>query len=320
MDAAATARAIVAGDVRLGARAMRMLDDRSPGGVALLRALYPHTGRAHIVGVTGNPGAGKSTLVSAMVARLRALGRRVGVLAIDPSSPFSGGALLGDRVRMMAHAGDSGVFIRSVATRGALGGLSRSTGDMACVLDAMGHDVVLVETVGVGQDEVDVMRLAHTTVVVMAPGLGDDIQAIKAGILEIADVFVVNKADRDGAERTVADLRAMQGLRGRRPSWLAPVLATVATREEGAVGLVQAIDDHRRHQQQSDEDDTTRQRAALALTALVRDACGAGAARWLAQAPAAQALIAAVASRAVDPYTAAEEVARQALGIQRLSW
>src|SRR5688572_15904322 len=192
---------------------MRDLDDRRPDAIAMLKALWPHTGKAYLVGVTGNPGAGKSTVVDALIAHYRAAGERVGVVAVDPTSPFSGGAILGDRIRMQRHSLDEGVFIRSLATRGHLGGVSRTTGDVVDVLDAAGFDVILVETVGVGQDEIDVVRLADTTAVVTVPGLGDEVQAIKAGILEIADVLVVNKADREGADRTMRDLFGMLELR-----------------------------------------------------------------------------------------------------------
>ena len=206
------AERVIAGEVRAAARACRLVDDASPGHVDLLKSLFPHTGRAWIVGITGNPGAGKSTLVDRLIAALRAAGKKVAVVAVDPTSPFSGGAILGDRIRMQRHFDDPGVFIRSLATRGALGGLSRSARDVVRVLDAWGADVVLVETVGVGQDELEVTRTAHTTLVVMAPGMGDDVQAIKAGILECADVFAVNKADRDGADSTVRDLELMIAL------------------------------------------------------------------------------------------------------------
>lgn len=247
---------------------MRRVDEREPGFMALLKALHPHTGRARMVGVTGTPGAGKSTLVDRLVEAHRAQGRSVGVVAVDPTSPFSGGAILGDRIRMQRHFTDRGVFIRSLATRGHLGGLSRSAGDVAQVLDAAGFDVVLLETVGVGQDELEVARLAHTTVVVLAPGLGDDIQAIKAGILEVADVFAVNKADREGADATVRDIEQMLALgedlaraasrtRGHsaalaHPSpstedperWVPPVIKTVATGGEGLHELMDACARH----------------------------------------------------------------------------
>jgi GTPase len=213
MTTTTLAERVLSGDVRAAARLMRDLDDRLPEAEATLRALFPRTGRAYVVGLTGAPGAGKSTLTDRLIASYRAAGKTVGVVAIDPTSPFSGGAILGDRIRMQDHALDPGVFIRSLATRGHLGGLSRSTSDVVQVLDAMGKDVVIVETVGVGQDEIEVATFAHTVVVVAVPGLGDDVQAIKAGVLEIADVFAVNKADREGADRTVRDLQMMLELR-----------------------------------------------------------------------------------------------------------
>ena len=232
-------------------RLLSLVESDTPAGRDALRevaaALAPYTGRAHVVGLTGPPGVGKSTTTSALVGALRAQNRRVGVLAVDPSSPFSGGALLGDRVRMAEHATDDGVFIRSMATRGHLGGLSWSTPQALRVLDAAGCDVVLIETVGVGQSEVEVVALADTTVVLLAPGMGDGVQAAKAGILEVADVFVVNKADRDGAAQAVRDLRHMISLGGRgdAASWTRPVVSTVASRREGLEDLVDALDRHR---------------------------------------------------------------------------
>ncbi|OJY48958.1 methylmalonyl Co-A mutase-associated GTPase MeaB [Pseudonocardia sp. 73-21] len=232
-------------------RLLSLVESDTPAGRDALRevaaALAPYTGRAHVVGLTGPPGVGKSTTTSALVGALRAQNRRVGVLAVDPSSPFSGGALLGDRVRMAEHATDDGVFIRSMATRGHLGGLSWSTPQALRVLDAAGCDVVLIETVGVGQSEVEVVALADTTVVLLAPGMGDGVQAAKAGILEVADVFVVNKADRDGAAQAVRDLRHMISLGGRGDagSWTRPVVSTVASRQEGLEDLVAALDRHR---------------------------------------------------------------------------
>ncbi len=232
-------------------RLLSLVESDTPAGRNALRevaaALAPYTGRAHVVGLTGPPGVGKSTTTSALVGALRAQNRRVGVLAVDPSSPFSGGALLGDRVRMAEHSTDDGVFIRSMATRGHLGGLSWSTPQALRVLDAAGCDVVLIETVGVGQSEVEVVALADTTVVLLAPGMGDGVQAAKAGILEVADVFVVNKADRDGAAQAVRDLRHMISLGGREDgaSWTRPVVSTVASRQEGLEDLVAALDRHR---------------------------------------------------------------------------
>ena len=249
--AAQIAQQVLAGDLRLGARLIRDLDDQTKLAELVLQQLWPHTGRAFLLGVTGNPGAGKSTVVDSLIAYYRKVGKRVGVVAIDPSSPFSGGAILGDRIRMQRHALDDGVFIRSLASRGHLGGLSRSTGEIVAVLDAMGFDIVIIETVGVGQGEVDVVALADTKVVVTVPGLGDEVQAIKAGILEIADVLAVNKADREGADRTVRDLLTMLELRHgdvstdpEAPSSEVEIIRTVAVRGEGIADLVAAIGRH----------------------------------------------------------------------------
>ncbi len=262
---------VLQGDVRATARLLRDIDDRATGWLDALSELHPHTGEAFVIGVTGNPGAGKSTLTDQLISHYRREGLRVGVVAVDPTSPFSGGAILGDRIRMQRHALDREVFIRSMATRGQLGGLSRSTADATRVLDAWGAKVVIVETVGVGQDELEIARLAHTTVVVMAPGMGDEVQAIKAGILEVADVFCVNKADRDGADATVRDLEMMVALgheivsagahsrghaagsldlaraehRVKAGEWLVPIVKTVASRGEGVTALAEAIAKHR---------------------------------------------------------------------------
>ena len=262
---------VLAGEMRAGARMMRLVDDRAPNITQLLKELHPHTGKVSILGITGNPGSGKSTLTDQFIRHYRAQGLRVGVVAVDPSSPFSGGAILGDRIRMMDHATDPGVFIRSVATRGTLGGLSRSTHDIVHILDAMGHDVILVETVGVGQDEIDVMKLAHTSLVVLVPGLGDDIQAIKAGILEIADIFVINKADNPMVDRTIADLRHLQSLMSSHPDWLAPITTTIATRGEGIPELAEEIARHRTWLEESDTlAHRTRDRGRHILETLIR--------------------------------------------------
>jgi LAO/AO transport system kinase len=241
---------VIAGDVRTVARLIRDIDDGMPGVRSVLKALYPHTGNAYVVGVTGSPGVGKSTLVDQMVAHLRKRGKTVGVLAVDPTSPFSGGAILGDRVRMQRHSMDSGVFIRSLATRGHFGGLTQSTRSAVDVLDAMGKDYILVETVGVGQDEVDVMKTAHTTVITLVPGMGDDIQAIKAGILEVGDIFVINKADREGVDRTVNDLQMMLEMdrrAGERDGWKPPILETRAVFDVGVDDLLDRISEHSRY-------------------------------------------------------------------------
>jgi len=303
---------ILAGDVRAAARLMRDVDDRRPDALAALKALFPHTGHAYVAGITGNPGAGKSTVVDALIAHYRAAGDRVGVVAVDPTSPFSGGAILGDRIRMQRHALDPGVFIRSLATRGYLGGLSRSTFDVASVLDAMGYQRVLIETVGVGQDEVDVMRAAHTTVVVTVPGLGDDIQAIKAGLLEIADVLVVNKADREGADRAERDLMHMLDLRTgeRRDVTIVRTIATRGTAEgSGIAELAAAIEAHRARAW-TGEGATARAtaRAVAQLAELVRALLADRASRALAARGGLAEIAGDVVARRRDPWTIAEEL------------
>lgn len=247
---------VKAGEVRAIARLLTRAENGSEESRPALDAIFAATGRAHVVGITGVPGSGKSTLVTALTLELRKSGRTVAIIAVDPSSPFSGGSILGDRIRMGELSGDPGVFVRSMATRGALGGLAPGTLEAVDVLDAAGYDVVLIETVGVGQDEVDVARAAHTTVVVSAPGLGDDIQAIKAGVLEIADVHVVSKCDRPDANRTIVDLKGMLALgmnAGLRPAWQPAVVATSSARSEGIAELVEAIDAHRKHLDDSGE-------------------------------------------------------------------
>ena len=253
------------------ARLISLVEDGRPELREAMRLLVPHTGRAQIVGLTGSPGVGKSTTTNALVSAYRARGRRVGVLAVDPSSPFSGGALLGDRVRMQDHATDEGVFIRSMASRGHLGGLASATPQALRVLDAAGCDVILIETVGVGQAEVDVAAQADTTLVLLAPGMGDSIQAAKAGILEIADLFVVNKADRDGAQQTVRDIRYMMSLADKAPegSWKPPIVKTVAAREEGIDEVVDKIEAHGQWLRESGELQRRRQaRTATEVEAL----------------------------------------------------
>jgi len=244
---ASVAEKVVAGDIRTVARLIRDIDDGMPEVRQVLKALYPHTGRAYVIGITGSPGVGKSTLVDQMVAHIRKRGKTVGVLAVDPTSPFSGGAILGDRVRMQRHSMDPGVFIRSMATRGHFGGLTQSTRSAIDVLDAMGKDYILVETVGVGQDEVDVVRSAHTTVIVVIPGMGDDIQAIKAGILEVGDIFLINKADREGSDKTMSDLRLMIEMDQKKyeaGGWKPPILKVEAVFDKGVDEFLEAVDRH----------------------------------------------------------------------------
>ncbi|HKF23922.1 MAG TPA: methylmalonyl Co-A mutase-associated GTPase MeaB [Candidatus Angelobacter sp.] len=229
------------GDVRALARAISTIEDGRPESLALLKALFPLSGRARVIGLTGSPGAGKSTLVDQLAREYRKQERTVGIIAVDPTSPYSGGAILGDRIRMQAHHADPGIYIRSMATRGCLGGLARATTDVTTVLDASGKDLVLIETVGVGQDEVDIVRLADITVVILVPGMGDDVQTIKAGIMEIADIFVVNKSDREGADRVEREIRAMQTLALRKDQWTPLIVKTVATEGKGVTELASAI-------------------------------------------------------------------------------
>ena len=297
------------GDPRAVARLISQVEDASPALREVMSLLTPHTGRAAVLGVTGSPGVGKSTTTSALVTAFRADGRRVGVLAVDPSSPFSGGALLGDRVRMQQHATDPGVYIRSMATRGHLGGLAWATPQALRVLDAAGCDVVIVATVGVGQSEVEVAALADTTLVLLAPGMGDGIQAAKAGILEVGDVFVVNKADRDGADQVVRDLRSTIRLAERQPGdWREPIVKTVAVRGEGMAELIEAIDKHRDWMERSGELARRRRRRvrdeieAIAATALRRrfgDVHGDARLDVLAEK---------VLTGELDPYAAADEI------------
>jgi LAO/AO transport system kinase len=232
---------ILSGDLRSLARAATAVENRSSAAESLLKELFPHTGRASVIGITGAPGSGKSTLTDRLVHELRREQKPVGVLAVDPTSPYTGGAFLGDRIRMLSHHADSGVFIRSMATRGHLGGLAAATTDMALLLDAAGKEFVLIETVGVGQDEVDIAKLADVTVVVLVPGMGDDVQAIKAGVMEIADVFVINKADQEGADRLERDILALQSLSTRPDGWVPPIVRTVATEGQGIGEALAAI-------------------------------------------------------------------------------
>jgi LAO/AO transport system kinase len=237
------AERLVGGDARALARAISLVEDDAAGARALLSACFPHTGKALRIGVTGAPGAGKSTLVDQLARAFREQQHKVGILAVDPTSPFSGGAILGDRIRMERHHADAGVYARSMATRGAMGGLARASMDAAMLIEASGRDRILIETVGVGQDEIDIVRLADITLVVLVPGMGDDVQSIKAGILEIADIFVVNKCDHEGADRVEKELKAMQSFASSHGSWVAPVVRTMASTGQGVDGLVAAIGD-----------------------------------------------------------------------------
>jgi LAO/AO transport system kinase len=301
---------VLAGDVRAAARLMRDLDDEIPAAHGALKRLYKHTGRAYILGITGAPGAGKSTLVDGITDLLRKQGKTVGIVAVDPTSPFSGGAILGDRIRMQKHALDEGVFIRSLATRGHLGGLSKSTIDIVNVMDAMGKDVVLIETVGVGQDEVEIVKVAHTNLVLVVPGLGDDIQAIKAGILEIADVFVVNKADREGSDKTRKELESLVSMNQYgEGDWVPPVLPVVAQNGSGVPELMEAVDRHRRFIYQ--EENLGRYRAAKAqveLLEILKKKLIEKAVDDLARHNLLEPLLEEIARKRTDPYSVVEKI------------
>jgi LAO/AO transport system kinase len=313
---AGLAERLLAGDPRAIARAISLVENETPAATDLLRTIFPHTGRAYLIGVTGPPGAGKSTLVDRMTQQLRARGKTVGIIAVDPTSPFSGGAILGDRVRMQAHAGDPGVFIRSMATRGHLGGLARATYEVALVLDASGKDIVLIETVGVGQDEVDVVRAADVSVVTLVPGAGDEVQALKAGIMEIADLFVVNKVDREGADRTVASIESLLALESYAPeAWRPPILRTQATSGAGVPELLDAIERFRARPSQ-DGDARRRVRSEFRLRELLADRFLEYVSREVLGDGEFEALLKRIAGRAVDPYSAANEIVERTLGHQ----
>ncbi len=306
---------VIEGDARAVARAISLIEDEAPSGAELIRRIFASTGRAYLVGITGPPGSGKSTLVDRLIAEIRKTSKTVGVVAVDPTSPFSGGAILGDRVRMQAHAGDAGVFIRSMATRGHLGGLARATSEVALVLDAAGTDVVLIETVGVGQDEIDIVRTADVSIVTLVPGSGDEVQALKAGIMEIADIFVVNKADREGADRTRASIEANLSLQTFAPGeWRPPILKTEATTGKGVPELLAMIEHFRTHTGAS-QGSRRRARAEFRLREQLAQRFVQHVEQQVLGAAELGGILDRIAARELDPYAAVDEIVRRTLRV-----
>ena len=313
-----TANKICAGDVRLASRLIRDLEDKLPHARVRLKKLFPHTGKSFIIGITGSPGAGKSTLTDALIAQMRKLSKTVGVLAVDPTSPFSGGAILGDRVRMLRHAEDEGVFIRSLATRGALGGLSQAVGDAIHVMEAMGKDIVIVETVGIGQQEIDIINHAHSVIVVMVPGMGDEIQTMKAGILEIADVFAINKADRAGAKQLHTELASLLNSTKLSPGAWRPPIVMIGNLYESAAfieqiaELAQKVFDHYAYLQESGQMGKRMERKAMMelndalctciLEPVIANLTASGELQLIAEK---------IRKLEIDPYSVAEELSKR---------
>jgi LAO/AO transport system kinase len=312
---------ILAGDTRAVARLITDIDDDMPGVREILKELYPHTGKAYIIGITGAPGVGKSTLVDQMLVHLREEGKTVGVIAVDPTSPFSGGAILGDRIRMQRHTNDKGIFIRSLATRGHFGGLTRSTRSAIDVLDAMGKDYIIVETVGVGQDEIEIVKSAHTTVIVVIPGMGDDIQAIKAGILEAGDIFVINKSEREGSGKTLNDLRTMIKMdqkKDKKDDWLPPVLETEAIDDKGIKELLAEIEKHRGYLVGSSGDMNLRrrkERARVELAEMIKSRLLQEVFASITEEGEFEKAVESILQGETDPYTASDELILKKLGL-----
>ncbi len=304
----------LSGDVRAIARLISEVESETPRSEEIMRAMYPHTGRAHIIGVTGSPGSGKSSLVSKMIGTLRRQGKTVGVIAVDPSSPFSGGAILADRIRMQEHSGDPGVYIRSMGSRGSLGGLSKTTYEGALILDACGKDVVIIETVGVGQSEIDIVRIADTVCLVLVPGMGDDMQIMKAGIMEIADLFVINKADREGADKVAAEVRLMIKMFHTGDGWIQPVKMTSAATGAGLDELHDTIEGHLKHVRSSEEGaERLRKRLQWEVEEIVRRRIAKiTESAWRERRE--ERVIEKLLNKETDPYRVAQEILDSAMG------
>ncbi|MEM0058470.1 MAG: methylmalonyl Co-A mutase-associated GTPase MeaB [Candidatus Bathyarchaeia archaeon] len=305
------AKGVLAGDKRSIAKAISMVENSPQEAQRLIATIYPHTGKAHVIGLTGPGGAGKSTLIEKMVREYRRRGKTVGVIAVDPTSPFTGGAFLGDRIRMQELSTDEGVFIRSMATRNNPGGIAKATKDAVKILDAAGKDIIIVETVGAGQSEVDIVKVAQTVVVVHAPGLGDEIQAIKAGLMEIADIFVVNKADRENANKTVMDLQAVLQLDDREKAWNPPIVKTVAITGEGVPQLLDKIEEHKQFLQKELWRKKSREKAQIELIEAIRDKVTSSIIEKLKREKRFEIILQKIVDRELDPATAAEKLLNQ---------
>jgi LAO/AO transport system kinase len=310
------ARGVLAGDRRSIARAITTIENNSPKAQELIASIFPHTGNAHIIGLTGPPGSGKSTLIDKIIREYRRKGKTVGVIAVDPTSPFTGGAFLGDRIRMQELSTDQGVFIRSMATRNYLGGIAKATKNAAKVLDAAGKDVVIVETVGAGQSEVEIIKVAQTIVVLFAPGLGDEIQAIKAGIMEIADIFVVNKADRTNADKAVMDIQAMLQLNNKEKKWKPPVLRTTALTGEGVPQLIEKIEAHRLFLEKEFERRRNREKAEAELVEAIKEKVASSIIEELKRERKLEDFLQKILEKKMDPASIAEEFLNKKFGKQ----
>jgi len=309
---------VLKGDRRSIARAITLVENNSPEAQEVISSLYPHTGKTYIIGVTGPTGSGKSTLIEKLAKELRRKGKTVGIVCVDPTSPFTGGAFLGDRVRMQELSVDEGVFIRSMATRGNPGGLARATKDAVRILDASGKDVVIVEAVGAGQSEVDIIKVAHTILVVLPPGLGDEIQAIKAGIMEIGDIFVANKADRENADKTVTDIEAMLDMTPEKDEWRPPVIKTVAITGEGITELLNKIDQHKEYLETGALELRRKQRVEAELVEAIKQRVTESVLRELKERGKFDDLIHKILTREMDPYSAADMVLAWPFGLKKV--